>query len=941
MSYKYLIHFFSSSVDKIVEDFNSSPCLAERYKKSDNLTTFITQDLCISEDSELCDNTSIKTCSIPTTLHKQNYTELHENQLKPSKNDIKGSKIISQSAIERCDQTISKEDCSIICEVAGSEMQQISPPLRCTNKHVETIEKDLPQDPKSKFLSLIDHTYHRLCHENEPEQAELLNVDMFADAKIASPGSGYFARNNDSYNSHESVDNRIGLNISSITHETQDINAEPISTSEESSTSTSDIIEEYCDDETFELANLSVQNEDLQLHCHGQSDQLEPHHEEALKSTLDTNQQNINIRHSAIIRKSPPPEENQIYTTNYDIIAKETEKKICREVFDSARTNSTSLSNAAVIDDFHIVDNNATKPLCHNDLQYNCHCPIHVMQVEPQREESTNPSPTPRINDKNRSNTEISSPSKCRSESVSDQSTDTKINEKSKKDHLEDSFDSSVSDRSKLSDNHDTYKINVSDEFCRSDDSPEPANQSIPNREYNEKELEALSYLQSTHENIGKEKVHSKTSTDESIPNTLESLESIENRHIDDSLDKWNDREEIFVEPIRSSKDDLERQEHKNTQKKIPVLKLVRCTFEDIQAHIPTYSHFFHEFDKLVRKVSVNGITKLHTLGPRLKRLKIPKNFNKAIISETSNNVIYDNTAIKRTPIRPFPKKEGRKKISKSVLLNKEFAYKVIKFNCVPHKSPLTSLTSASEKCKNSSKVPEYYPKLKKKVQTVYKMPKEKLINKTIIGLKRSKKKKNKSSRTKHFKSDTKQSSAFKQRSSPSTLSTSPSRKSLRSSKENYYPDTISNFIEIATYTPNKNPENQIFQGMEKFDEIVLDPRQEICKISRVESLATFDSENLASENSKQSNNDVFKDKNYTDQRIVKHSEVQPSINDVEMKGAVISNLMNTVYIPIKDTNILRTHIHDPDIECLNNSPPHIKEEDEPFLLELEFSQSP
>ena len=107
MSYKYLIHFFSSSVDKIVEDFNSSPCLAERYKKSDNLTTFITQDLCISEDSELCDNTSIKTCPIPTTLHKQNYTELHENQLKPSKNDIKGSKIISQSAIERCDQTIS------------------------------------------------------------------------------------------------------------------------------------------------------------------------------------------------------------------------------------------------------------------------------------------------------------------------------------------------------------------------------------------------------------------------------------------------------------------------------------------------------------------------------------------------------------------------------------------------------------------------------------------------------------------------------------------------------------------------------------------------------------------------------------------------------------------------------------------------------------------
>ena len=534
---------------------------------------------------------------------------------------------------------------------------------------------------------------------------------------------------------------------------------------------------------------------------------------------------------------------------------------------------------------------------------------------------------------------------------------------------------------------------------CRSsscsDDSPEPANKSIPSREDNINELEAISYAQPSLKDIGSNGYSNlKTATDErmqkrfgstlfsisscksksidteNVPNqyirddshiespkkSRESLDSIENRHKDDSIDNEKNRKENIVQSISSSKDELEKQ----GRKKIPTLSLRRFTFKDIHAHIPTYSPFVHEFDKLVKKVLVNGATKLQTLGPRLKRLKIPEKFNKAIISGNSNTVNCDIESIKRKSIRRSPKKRGRKKLSKSILLEKKFTYRIIKFthkeykaHTVPHKSPPSTPTSTSEKYKNSSKVPEHYPNLRSTVQIISKVQNEKVIEKTIIGQNRSRKRKNKSPNTKHSKVNTNQSIAFEQRSSPTTSSTSPSRKRRCSLKEHFFPDTISHSIEVATSLPNCEAENTqtedtFFRDDVNLSEITQDPRQDICRISRVESWATIESENIAPQNSKPSSNGSLEDVNTTNfvretTNFVRenHSEVQPINNDVETQGAEMSNLMSNVYIPIKDTNIIRTHIHDPDINILENSPPDIKQEDDPFMLELEFSESP
>ena len=246
-------------------------------------------------------------------------------------------------------------------------------------------------------------------------------------------------------------------------------------------------------------------------------------------------------------------------------------------------------------------------------------------------------------------------------------------------------------------------------------------------------------------------------------------MDSIANRHIKDSPDNANDRGENLAQCKSSSKDDLEKQGHKTKHKMIPTLKLRRLTFEDIHAHIPTYLQWVHESDKIVKKLLVNGVTKLQTLVASLKRLNLPEN----ITSETSNNGIHDKELIKRKPSNLSPKKRGRKKISKSISLNKEFTYTTIKFRCVPHQSP-SSPTSASEKCKNSSRVPENYPKLRSAVKIISKVQKEQVINKTIIGLKLSKKK-NQSPKTMHSQSRTSQNFAFEQQSSPTTSTTSPS----------------------------------------------------------------------------------------------------------------------------------------------------------------------
>ena len=237
-------------------------------------------------------------------------------------------------------------------------------------------------------------------------------------------------------------------------------------------------------------------------------------------------------------------------------------------------------------------------------------------------------------------------------------------------------------------------------------------------------------------------------------------MDSIANRHIKDSPDNENGRGKNLAQCTCSSKDDLEKQGNKTKHKMIPALNLRRLTFEDIHAHIPTYSPLVHESNKIVKKLLVNGVIKLQTLVPRLKRLNLPEN----IISETSNNGIHDKELTRRSPRKLLPKKRGRKEISKSISLNKEFTYTTIKFRCAPHQSP-SSATSASEKCKNSSKVPEHYPKLRSTVQIISNVQNEQVINKTVIDLKRSKKK-NQSPKTKHSKSKINQNSAFEQQSS-------------------------------------------------------------------------------------------------------------------------------------------------------------------------------
>ena len=124
--------------------------------------------------------------------------------------------------------------------------------------------------------------------------------------------------------------------------------------------------------------------------------------------------------------------------------------------------------------------------------------------------------------------------------------------------------------------------------------------------------------------------------------------------------------------------------------------------------------------------------------------------------------------------------------MTKNIFLNKEFEYKIIKFNCVPRKSQPSTPNSAFEKCKNSSNVREHNPKPRSTVQITTKVQNEQVINKTIIGLKRSKKK-SKTPKTKHAKSNSNQSSASEQQSSPTTSSTSQSRKRHRSLKEHFF----------------------------------------------------------------------------------------------------------------------------------------------------------
>ena len=158
----------------------------------------------------------------------------------------------------------------------------------------------------------------------------------------------------------------------------------------------------------MEFENLSIQNKTPQLQCQVQSDQLELRHEVAMKSTLDTDH-----RYPEFLSKSTASIEDKILPKIYDVMEKELDTRICTEVSDSTATNSASLSKTTVISDLHIVDDNLTIPGCHSDLQSNCHCVVHVMQVEPQREASSNLSLTPRIDDKESNNREILSPLRC------------------------------------------------------------------------------------------------------------------------------------------------------------------------------------------------------------------------------------------------------------------------------------------------------------------------------------------------------------------------------------------------------------------------------------------------------------------------------------------------------------------------------------------------
>ena len=102
------------------------------------------------------------------------------------------------------------------------------------------------------------------------------------------------------------------------------------------------------------------------------------------------------------------------------MIDKELDTRLCTEKFDSTATNGSSLSKTNVISDLNIVENNATIPGCHSDLQSKCHCVVHVMQVNPKREEPLNLSLTLPLVDVNSSNAEILSPSKGKSAGVLD-----------------------------------------------------------------------------------------------------------------------------------------------------------------------------------------------------------------------------------------------------------------------------------------------------------------------------------------------------------------------------------------------------------------------------------------------------------------------------------------------------------------------------------------
>ena len=146
-------------------------------------------------------------------------------------------------------------------------------------------------------------------------------------------------------------------------------------------------------------------------------------------------------------------------------------------------------------------DDNETIPGCHSYLQSKFNCVVHVMQVELQREGSSNLSPNRCIDDKESNNAEILSLLKYKSAAVLHNSIHRKVTEELENGRFEESIDSSASNRSNFSDNHDTYTLNLSNEFCCSVDSPEAANESIQNSEYNKKELDDTSYLQSADKN--------------------------------------------------------------------------------------------------------------------------------------------------------------------------------------------------------------------------------------------------------------------------------------------------------------------------------------------------------------------------------------------------------------------------------------------------------
>ena len=377
----------------------------------------------------------------------------------------------------------------------------------------------------------------------------------------------------------------------------------------------------------------------------------------------------------------------------------------------------------------------------------------------------------------------------------------------------------------------------------------------------------------------------------------------------------------------------LVRKNPNGVQKRAPAVKLRRMSFADIHEHIPSYSPLVHQFDKIIKKVSVNGITKLKILIPKLKRLMI-KDVDHIKDSGPSSNVNHSGLSKRIARKRSF-KKSKVNKPHKRIKLNEEFTYKVIKFNHVPFTSPSSSPLSKSEQYKSKFEVPKHFTKLRNTKQIISKVQNKSVINKTIIGLKKSKRRR-KVPINKHCKRHNNQYSLTEAK--PISCNPITSNKQMyHSLKENFLQERVCQDGEV--HTSNLVDEisisrDDVIQESVTMSDVTQNPGQDICKISGVLSLASMGSENKDAEGYECSNNGLVD----TGDRSIssdsnQNSNIRRSYNEVEMNKVVISNLSSTSFLPTKNVNSNISLIHEP--SNFTSKILDIKQEDEPFILEL------